>query len=258
MENQKNNKGVIALLIVIIVILSVLCVLFATGTISFKSNDVDNNEINQNINENDNDKTNDVNNKRYLKGETVTLKDNSKWLVLADSDENSEVIKLMNINDFILYGSSCKNQDEYIYCDDDSDYTALVNEYFNSSTTYKGSKIESLINSYASLIPAKLKEVDGYKIRLLSINDIFEYDNNWKKIEGNEYIYTGNSFNDNFTGAWTMDTVESRCTGNCGNFFVVRKDYNYDTNEIEKIYLGMGYSGLAELKPVIYVLKSSI
>ena len=42
MENQKNNKGVIALLIVIIVILSALCVLFATGTISLKSNNENN------------------------------------------------------------------------------------------------------------------------------------------------------------------------------------------------------------------------
>ncbi|MBE6156432.1 MAG: hypothetical protein E7161_01670 [Firmicutes bacterium] len=41
MENQKNNKGVIALLVVIIVILSILCVLFATGTISFKSSNVE-------------------------------------------------------------------------------------------------------------------------------------------------------------------------------------------------------------------------
>ena len=44
MESQKNNKGVIALLIVIIVMLTALCILLATGTISFKSNDVDNNE----------------------------------------------------------------------------------------------------------------------------------------------------------------------------------------------------------------------
>lgn len=49
MENQKNNKGVIALLIVIIIILSALCILFATGTISFKSSDVDNNKDNQNV-----------------------------------------------------------------------------------------------------------------------------------------------------------------------------------------------------------------
>ena len=50
MEKQNNNKGVIALLIVIIVILLVLCALFATGTINFNLNDVNNNEINQDIN----------------------------------------------------------------------------------------------------------------------------------------------------------------------------------------------------------------
>ena len=44
MESQRNNKGVIILLIIVIVILSVLCILFATGTISLKSNDVDNKE----------------------------------------------------------------------------------------------------------------------------------------------------------------------------------------------------------------------
>ena len=54
MENQKNNKGVIALLIVIIIILSALCVLFATGTISFNSNKVNDNDVNENINDNNN------------------------------------------------------------------------------------------------------------------------------------------------------------------------------------------------------------
>ena len=49
MENQNNNKGVIILLIVIIVILLTLCVLFATGTISFNSNKVNNNDTNENV-----------------------------------------------------------------------------------------------------------------------------------------------------------------------------------------------------------------
>ena len=55
MENQKNNKGVIALLIVIIVILSTLCILFATGTISFNSNKANENDINENVNNNRHD-----------------------------------------------------------------------------------------------------------------------------------------------------------------------------------------------------------
>ena len=66
MENQKNNRGVIALLIVIIVILSALCILLATETISFKSNDVDNNEINQDVNENNNKNDLENNNRKYL------------------------------------------------------------------------------------------------------------------------------------------------------------------------------------------------
>lgn len=37
MEKEKNNKGLIATLIIIIVILAALCILFATGTISLKS-----------------------------------------------------------------------------------------------------------------------------------------------------------------------------------------------------------------------------
>ena len=53
MESQKNTKVVIALLIIIIAILSALCVLFATGTISFKSNDTEVNNSNQNDTKND-------------------------------------------------------------------------------------------------------------------------------------------------------------------------------------------------------------
>lgn len=60
MENQNNNKVVIALLVIIISILTVLCILFATGTISFKSNDVEVNDSNQNITENNDYQTNDI------------------------------------------------------------------------------------------------------------------------------------------------------------------------------------------------------
>ena len=42
MEQEKNNKGVIALLVVVIAVLLTLVVLFITGTINFKSNNNDN------------------------------------------------------------------------------------------------------------------------------------------------------------------------------------------------------------------------
>ena len=44
MEQEKNKNGVIILLVVIIAILAVLCVLFATGTISLKPNESNNNQ----------------------------------------------------------------------------------------------------------------------------------------------------------------------------------------------------------------------
>lgn len=58
MENKNNNKIIIALLVVIIVILSVLCILFATGTISFKSNNVDTNKPSDNVTDNNNETNN--------------------------------------------------------------------------------------------------------------------------------------------------------------------------------------------------------
>lgn len=60
MEN-KNNKGVIILLIVIIVMLAAFCVLLATGTIGFKSNDVDTNKPNDNVSNNNELNNNDNN-----------------------------------------------------------------------------------------------------------------------------------------------------------------------------------------------------
>ena len=57
---EKNNKTVIILLIIIIAILSALCVLFATGTISFKSNDTEVNNPNQSANKNNDSETKNI------------------------------------------------------------------------------------------------------------------------------------------------------------------------------------------------------
>ena len=93
MDKPKNNKGVIILLIVIIIILSSLCVLFATNTISFKSN----NTINDTSNNDDvNDKIdvnlsiNNViisedapNSKLFLDGTINLSYDNNKYAGVA-------------------------------------------------------------------------------------------------------------------------------------------------------------------------------
>lgn len=71
-EKGKNNNAVIAVLVVIIVILGILCVLFATNTISFNSKVV-----------NDNSKLSNENNSNLEEEENNSLvkeKVNSKWI----------------------------------------------------------------------------------------------------------------------------------------------------------------------------------
>jgi len=145
-ENQNNNKGVIALLIVIIVILATLCVLFATGTISFNSNNINNNEINQDNNENNN--IND-------KNETINIKILSIDNVSIDKDAPNEkmfVTGKMNLSykssDFITTSMSgyCvgKNNEKYtihpgsgwVKYNDTENSFSLANTITNSDVVY--------------------------------------------------------------------------------------------------------------------------
>lgn len=59
MEKEKNNKGVIIVLSILIILLAVLCVLFATGTVSLKNNSSGNN---QQVNNSEKTETNFDNN----------------------------------------------------------------------------------------------------------------------------------------------------------------------------------------------------
>lgn len=262
---KRTSLGVI-LCAVIIGVLATILALSLTGVFSTKEpsdnnivdnkdEDIDNSSMGNN-NSSNSEQTYTV----YNKGDLITLSDGSKWLVLADSDKNNDVVKLMNVGDFGLYGSSCETQSQFIYCKDNHDYNALVNEYFNKNIPYKGSYIESLINSFATSIPASLKEVDGYHIRLLSLNDIFEYDNNWKESDG-IYYYTGSNLNKALLQTWTMDTVEYEdgYSGRGGNFYVLCPgDASSLQEEFKAPYLTGGAIGLSNIKPVIYAYKTSL
>lgn len=97
MEKGNNNKVVIVLLIVIIGILSVLCILFATNTISFKSNDIDNN-INENGNdnqsvENDNDGNQNTNN---MQQDNAISNDNETKPIQNELGENDTFSTITN------------------------------------------------------------------------------------------------------------------------------------------------------------------
>ena len=90
MENQKNSKGVIAILVAIIVILLALVVLMGTGTVSFNSttstnnpNNSDNNTVNNNQNSTTNE-TNDGDNNVSSSSNVVSQKSSvSKSQILS-------------------------------------------------------------------------------------------------------------------------------------------------------------------------------
>lgn len=106
MENQKNNKGVIALLIVIIVILSALCILFATGMINFKSNNIDNNDINEN--------TNNISNNEDNNGSNQNINDNNN----AEHNDEENIKKqnvTINKDELTKFGKSDYNFIKVVY-----------------------------------------------------------------------------------------------------------------------------------------------
>ena len=98
MEQEKNKNVFITLLVVIIVILLALVILFATGTISLKSNEVTDNSGNQtseNTNTNNNNqidttKTNDNNQTDSTDTNKYTVKSmtNAKFNILWDGTEH--------------------------------------------------------------------------------------------------------------------------------------------------------------------------
>lgn len=95
------------LLVVIIVILSVLCILFATRTIDFKSKDASDNEIKENINDNNagfnDDNSNVINNtkdeiikKYFYDVNDLSVKALPEYQIFDDISKNSNVVETVD------------------------------------------------------------------------------------------------------------------------------------------------------------------
>ena len=157
MENQKNNKGVVAVLIVIIVLLSALCILFATGTINFKSNDIiedGNNQQNENVNVDNNEQ--DLLNSNIivtqngkvisneipsdLVGKYINKNSNDSYIQLTNGNvEVSEptgggatrVFKNEQVKLYINYLNTNENSEQYVTVE-----FYIENNGYNQKTTY--------------------------------------------------------------------------------------------------------------------------
>ena len=199
MENQKNNKGVIILLFVIILILLVLCILFATGTISFNSRIDDNNNglSNENINEENNNEKfdeniNEENNNEkidesnFLRETRITLVDepnctgNSSPLIAniesngnisISQSKGAEVIEVGNAKYLYRVGIiSCDNVRLYYITEDRGLY--VVDHPSAGKQNQKGTKVSS--NKIIEFLGEEHRE-DGSYLKVLTENKTIEY-----------------------------------------------------------------------------------
>ena len=194
MENQKNNKGVIALLIVIIVILSVLCVLFATGTISFNSNDVDNNNVNENINNNNvenDDEENETNWVDYLLSRHILdaklSRVRSKDLGDAEDFSKTETITMDEVKEILSNFKTSKLTKTWSQGSGGPDKDHLTIAYENNDQKYE-------FEIYYGTIA--VDELDDEFKNILEQNKYDEKNTEYKDMEGSFYFYSIDNYNE--------------------------------------------------------------
>ena len=131
MEQVKNKNGIVVLLVVIIIILLALVILLATGTVSFKSNESNNDTIDNNqVTDTTNDTINNENQQNWVGqykgtdpwGSNMTIKVNSiskdEIDLIVSNDYYEEEISTELINDtvaFHIQGTSEDNRYEVNY-----------------------------------------------------------------------------------------------------------------------------------------------
>ena len=229
MENKKNT-----LIIILIIVIAVLCSVIGwlVGSKGGENNDL-NNPVPEN---NQETKKYTV----YNKGQEIKLSDNSEWMVLKDSDETTDYVVLLSKKD---------------YTPSDNYYNAIETEIYNNTTQYETSSLKQYLNSLESSIPVSLKEVDSYKIRLVTIDEIFAFDSNWQYNSDNDsYTYNGTNLNENFKGVLTM--THTKCVeGKCTPFYNLSETQCLEDSCNKQFFLAHWMSGLGGIKPVINVSK---
>ena len=206
-----------------------------SNAVEQKENTEKNDEINNN--------NNSITYKVFKKGEEIVLSDNSKWLVINDSDENTDYVTVLSEKDY-------------------SDYLAPTDGSYNSADFIVNNdnfeKILEYFNYKASIIPATLKEVDGYKIRLIKLEEIINYDNNWTYDDNTDsYNYSG-ELNNEFRNVLTM--THTKCSqGKCAPYYSTgcQQPIVDDGNPV-KCFISHWQLGLGGLNPVINIYKTSI
>ena len=230
MENKKTF--IIGVLSTIVVVLTILVILLATNTISFNSNK-------ETPNNNQKEEENTVSYKEYKINDEIILDDGSKWIVIKNSSKESDYVTLIAKDSKDITNSDI--------------YNILFNDIFKTKPNYDNSELKKYVDSLANDILVNLKEVDGYKIRLITVNEILELDNNWEYDDENDnYTYVGTNYENMLFVGLTM--TKTKCTtGKCIAY------YSNDHDTIKKTYYLSDYAlGLRQIKPVRNVYKTEL
>ena len=249
MENKKNNKNgiLIGILVTIIIILIGLCIYFAF--IKQGNSTIINNSKNSETNNSSKYET-------YNKGSEIVLNDGSKWIVLSDSSSSQDYVTAIAVVDTQLTDNYSSKYGEEI-----------SNEFFNynnSKVNYDDSYTKKALEEYyLPKISAKLKVVDGYKIRLITLDEILNLNSGWVyNADSDSYTYTGTDKISNSILACTTMT-HTKCnrstTDKCSAFYVITTGCeSFDSCNNPKYYIEHWISGLKPLVPVINVYKTEI
>lgn len=185
-----------------------------------------------------------VSNSDYNVGNAIVY-NGSYWYVLESTDDYLTLLKKdsLTVNELSNYAIN--------------DTQALMyygkNDCTNNNTCnlFSESNIKIVLDSYKQLIDADLKEVNGYKIRLISIEELTRFG----YVDKTSSKYYENSTS---TPYWL--------SANDGDYWVMNSSSNslnktfmvFDYNSNSYIYETNTYNTLAKVRPVINVYKSAI
>ncbi len=246
MGEEKNvNTGLVVL------VYALFAVIIAMGVYILVDKTSQDKEITNNggnINNNDVNNTTKVEYKEYKVGDEITLSDGSKWTVIKNSGTTEDYVTALGQEDYATYLQV------------DNGAYDVFNQMYKKFVEYKGSALDKYMQSQQSRVAAALKEVDGYKIRLITLEELFALDNNWIENTYSGYKYTKSSWSDLIPmGITTMTLVsdKDRESGKQWAYYTVSATQCLSECEVEH-YITTYKFGMGGFFPVVNIYKYSI
>ena len=137
-------------------------------------------------------------------------------------------------------------------------WDAVTDQMYKNFVEYKGSSLDKYMQSQQNRVAATLKEVDGYKIRLITLDELFALDDDWDKTELARYTYGGENWSTTIPlGITTMTLVKDsdRAMGKQWAYYTVGTTKSSNS---EYQIITTWKNGLGGFYPVVNIYKKSI